>query len=250
MSRYRRIDTRFWNDEKVARLTPLGKLAFLFILTHPNMTAVGAMRGTLAGLAEELKIGVKPFREPFQERFLAHDPDTHFIWARNFLKYNEPHNPNQVKSLLESVDLIPECRLKTQLLQELKRLLERLGKPFLEPFTKRFGAGALIQDQDQDHDQDPLSPSSLSSTLPGTVPRTRPKPGQGKTAFPPDLTVTDEEKASWLKFGINASIEFARFRDHALANDRRCKDWDAAKRNWFRKAVDLKEATHVSPLRK
>lgn len=74
---------------------------------------------------------------------------------------------------------------------------------------------------------------------------------RGKVTFPDDLTVTEDEKAQWLKFGINAAVEFASFKDHALTNDRRCADWEAAKRNWFRKAVRMKEErAHVSTMQR
>jgi hypothetical protein len=86
------------------------------------------------------------------------------------------------------------------------------------------------------------APSStlLSSTL------SSPKGKEsGKTPFPEGLSLAemkpeDPKGEGWAKFGINPFIEFARFRDHALANDRRCKDWKAAWRNWARKAIELK----------
>jgi len=62
----------------------------------------------------------------------------------------------------------------------------------------------------------------------------------GKTAFPQEWKLTHEEVARWAQHGINPHIEFATFKDHALANDRRCKDWPAAYRNWCRKAITLK----------
>ncbi len=65
--------------------------------------------------------------------------------------------------------------------------------------------------------------------------------GVGKVAFPPDWKPDPEEMQQWKQHGINPFVEFATFRDHALANDRRCKDWKAAFRNWCRKAISLKE---------
>ena len=44
VARYRKIDPRVWNDEKFVSFSDDGKLAFLFVLTHPSMTAIGAMR--------------------------------------------------------------------------------------------------------------------------------------------------------------------------------------------------------------
>lgn len=69
---------------------------------------------------------------------------------------------------------------------------------------------------------------------------------RGKTTFPDDWKLTDEEKDGWLRHGLNASVEFASFRDHALSNDRRCADWPAAFRNWCRKSLAFKDQKRVS----
>lgn len=45
------------------------------------------------------------------------------------------------------------------------------------------------------------------------------------------------------KAGVDLSREVDRFRDHAAATGRIAKDWDAAFRNWLRKAEELRVAT-------
>jgi hypothetical protein len=64
----------------------------------------------------------------------------------------------------------------------------------------------------------------------------------GKTGLPDPWALTDDIVVSWQKHGINPHIEFAAFKDHARTTDRRCKDWNAALRNWYRKAITIKEA--------
>ena len=54
MARYRKIETRIWNDQKFNELSDDGKLLLLMLLTHPHLTSIGAMRATLPGLASEL----------------------------------------------------------------------------------------------------------------------------------------------------------------------------------------------------
>lgn len=70
MAKYRKVDPRIWNDGKFMDLSDSGKLALFFVLTHPNMTAVGAMRHTIPGLAAELgwtsEAFAKAFRKPFR----------------------------------------------------------------------------------------------------------------------------------------------------------------------------------------
>jgi len=71
---------------------------------------------------------------------------------------------------------------------------------------------------------------------------TSPGRAVGKTCFPQEWKPEEEEMTQWKSHGIlNPWVEFATFRDHALTNDRRCKDWPAAWRNWCRKAIRIKE---------
>jgi hypothetical protein len=65
MARYRKIDPRIWNDARFWVLSDAAKLIFLLLLTHPHMTALGAMRATLAGLAAELGWLERRFRCAF-----------------------------------------------------------------------------------------------------------------------------------------------------------------------------------------
>src|SRR4030095_519357 len=65
MARYRKIDPRIWNDEKFRELTDDGRLVFLFILTHPHLTNLGAMRANIPGLAYEIGWDVERLSKAF-----------------------------------------------------------------------------------------------------------------------------------------------------------------------------------------
>ena len=139
MAKYRKVETRIWNDEKFNKLSALGKLAFLFILTHPYMTPLGAMRGTVEGLCSELDgVPIEAFREAFEQPFIKYSPKDCFILLPNFLKYNCPESPNVVKSWIGSWENLPECELKVELLLYLKGYVEGLGKDSPEAFKKAF----------------------------------------------------------------------------------------------------------------
>jgi hypothetical protein len=151
MARYRKIDPRIWNDAKVLRLSPFAKLAFIYILTHPNMTSLGAMRGTPEGLSAELSQGDKGLAEAFAEGFteaiaeglLEVNAKACYIAAPNFLRYNQPESPNVVKAWNGALDLIPECDAKVLLVERvteyLKPLPEAWRKPWVKPSTKASG---------------------------------------------------------------------------------------------------------------
>src|SRR5262249_6162793 len=153
---YRKVDPRIWNDEKFRLLSDQGKLAFFFLLTHPHMTALGAMRASIAGLAAELGWQPKAFREAFGEAFakgmVKHDEKASFVWLPNFLHYNGPESPNVVKSWAASLDLLPECALKSELLFRVKVFAEALPEAFNEALPKAFAKNMRNQEQEQEHE--------------------------------------------------------------------------------------------------
>lgn len=159
MGRYRKIDSRIWNDAKFCALSDSGKLTFLFLLTHPHMTSLGAMRGTMRGLAAEIGWTEKAFREAFAEAFAKgmaeHDEGACFIALPNFLRYNGPESPNVVKSWSDSLDLIPECRLKAALLQRVKGFTEGLSEAFRQALPEAFRKGMPNPEQEQEPEQEP-----------------------------------------------------------------------------------------------
>lgn len=154
MARYRKIDPRIWNDKKFRSMTDAGKLVFLFVLTHPHMTSIGAMRATLGGLADELGWELKAFREAFGEAFekgmVKHDPKASFLALPNFLKYNAPESPNVVKAWVSASDLLPECDLKEEVIQWVKDFVEGLPEAFAKALPKDFAKGMPNQEQEQE----------------------------------------------------------------------------------------------------
>lgn len=160
MSHYRKIDVRIWNDAKFNSLSSDGKLAFFMLLTHPMMTALGAMRGTPSGLAEEIGMEPEPFREGFREllskRLAEHDQEGRLIALPNFLKYNPPANPNAVRSWLKSLELLPECALLDQVIQRARTAAKGFKEPLPEPFAEPENREQRTESRDsqQGHNQE------------------------------------------------------------------------------------------------
>lgn len=138
MSHFRKIDVRIWNDAKFRTLSVEGKLGFIQLLTHPNMTALGAMRATPDGLAAELETGRKDFREAFAEAFrdviakgmADYDDDARLIALPNFIKYNPPTSPNVIKAWVNALEYLPECALKAVVVQRAVAFAEGMSKGF------------------------------------------------------------------------------------------------------------------------
>ena len=148
MARYRKIDPRIWNDEKISSLSDCAQLAFLYVLTHPLMTSLGALRGTPEGLAGE-KYGWEESREGFRKAFLEACLELSekgvikidkkgVIFAPNFLKYNRPESPNVIKAWKGSLDLLPECSLMSEVLTQAKSCIDAMSEGYREAFQEAF----------------------------------------------------------------------------------------------------------------
>lgn len=123
VSRYRKIDVRIWNDEKFSDLDPIGKLAFLALLTHPIMTPMGAgvfpsqFLDSILGNEQSVcwrcleECGDREhFAERYAERFAELSlivRDKHLVIVLNYLLYNAPQNPNQLASWITSCEELP-----------------------------------------------------------------------------------------------------------------------------------------------
>lgn len=132
MARYRKIDTRIWNDRKFRELDDKSKLAFFLVLTHPDTNQLGMLRSRSVALAMEL--GWQPdamsdaIQTLCQMGMLMVDEKAGFIFIPNFLKYNPPNGPNAVKGWAGLIDLMPECNLLTCALSHLKPAISGLSE--------------------------------------------------------------------------------------------------------------------------
>jgi len=144
MAHYRKIDIRIWLDKKFNALSTDSQFVFLYLLTHPQLTALGAMRSTIPGLSAELDWPLERFEQAFealqQQDMVAVDCQVSFVWLINFLKYNPPESPNVVKSWEVCLSYLPECDLKNNLIQKTCAFLELLPDSFQAALPSCFKA--------------------------------------------------------------------------------------------------------------
>ena len=140
--RYRRVSTCIWNDRRFRELSIGGKLLFLYFLTTQFLTSLGAMRGSLEGVAAELGLALPKlgayFREIEDRHMVQYDKAAGFVVLPNFLKHNPPENPNVVKSWGGQLDLLPESPLKNELVERVRVLIDSLPPPFAEALPESF----------------------------------------------------------------------------------------------------------------
>lgn len=238
MSRYRKVDPRIWNDEKFRTLSDNGKLVFLFLLTHPGMTALGAMRATPEGLAAELKWTPKAFGEAFGEALskgmAKHDQEACFVWLPRFLKYNEPESPNVVRAWAAASDLLPECSMKTKAIQCAKGFAEAKGQGFGKAFGEAFAHPSPNQEQEQEQEEDQeLFPPTPQGGKPVEKPKSEPK-RRPKLPMPDDFAVPAQwQAAAEAKFpDVDWATEAVRFVSHHRSKASVSADWRQSWTTW------------------
>jgi hypothetical protein len=210
MGWYRKIDPRIWNDSDFRELGDYAKLAFVFVLTHPNMTCLGAMRATMPGMAAELGWETRKFSAAFGE-FAARgmvevDDPSAYVGVPNFIKYNRPENPNVVTSWAKALDLVPECPLRTRQLARIRNFIQqKMSQPFRRAFDAAFSkladelavAADPVQDVKAAVDglfQAGPPPEASQSAELASEPKTQPK-AEPSTALPSALDTPAFRKA-------------------------------------------------------
>jgi len=148
--RYRKVAVEFWNDRKIRTFDDAGKLAFLAVLTNPAMTSVGAMRGTLAGVAAELGWPLRKLERALAPaidgKMIVVDAAAYFITMPNRLKHNRPENPNVYKGWAAAIMGLPECPERLALIGRCREHLRGCEKGFAEAFEKGL-ANRLVNGQ-------------------------------------------------------------------------------------------------------
>jgi len=175
MARYRKIDVMMWSDEKFLDLSDKAMLVFIFILTCPLQTSLGAMRASVEGLAQEFlnfpgisrsRWSLKAFRSAFREisdkEIVFADANAAVIWLPNFLKHNRPTNINVVKSWVTVLETLPECETKTRIVEHMLLVTKQLGEDYLDAFKKgmqdTFGNKYLNRHPNKPESNTPLVP--------------------------------------------------------------------------------------------
>src|SRR5262245_10244740 len=114
MKKYRKIDPRFWKDEKVITLTTEEKAIALYLITGQS-NRVGCYVFSPALATEDLGMTRETFGEPFANvlRVLKweYDWERRVLYLPTWWRYNQPENANNVVGNLKDLDDLPNSPL-------------------------------------------------------------------------------------------------------------------------------------------
>jgi hypothetical protein len=177
-AKYRRIDPRFWRDEKVQKLRPLEKLIAMYCFTGPETNRVGIYPLSVALGAELTGLNKPEFVKSFVSVNKAlswqWDLSSRVIYLPTWWKYNQPENRSHLIGCLTDTHDVPSCGLmhmfflnSSYLPLEMKDLLElhrtnyltRVGTPVPPPVAHQ--ELEQKQEQEQKKKDTELDPSIL-----------------------------------------------------------------------------------------
>lgn len=143
MAHYRKIDVAIWNDDKFSKLSINGKVSFLFLLTHPNMTGVGAMRATVQGLSAELGVSTKSFDDVFASGLAVCSHEENAVFVPNFVNYQGAESLNSVKGWAKQFEYVPHGEIKGMAIQAVYGYALAKGEAFVkaleDAYLKAYG---------------------------------------------------------------------------------------------------------------
>ena len=123
-SRYVKLATKFWTDEKIINLPHKVKLVNLYVLTSPHSNMAGYYRLPKAYIQADLQISKeeleKAFTKLLQEGLIKYCDKSSIILIPNYYKYNPIQNKNQAKGALKRTRELP----KNSLVKDYKKSIQ------------------------------------------------------------------------------------------------------------------------------
>lgn len=145
---YSKIESRFWQDEKIRTLSTEAKLIFLYLLSCPHRNMLGLFYLPIAYVSHDLGMPFETLSKGFQELLdkglISLDNDNHMVFIRHFLRYNPLENKNQVKGAINKLKELPNTPLLAELYEFVKTELKPQKAHYnllLAELEKRLGKG-------------------------------------------------------------------------------------------------------------
>ena len=113
----RRVRCGLWLEARFLALSEAEQLTALFIATGPHTNGLGLFRLSLAGAAEDRRVGLDTFKRRFDAVRGAmgwhYDASARVVSIPEWLSKKRPTNPNVVKSWRAAFNEVPDCRVKS-----------------------------------------------------------------------------------------------------------------------------------------
>jgi len=267
-----RINIAIWQDDDWRDLPTPAQHLYFTLWTHPLLNYAGIVDwrpGRLAGMANGWTVDeVEAAGDCLRARlFIVVDDDTEECLIRSFVRFDGlMKQPRMAVSFANAFAGTTSRTLRGVIVHEAHKLREiepDLGgwaKPQVQELLTKRSIDPRTLDLPADPFRDGFTPGFTHSVTPGlgetrpdvkgsvSVPPTpaptpapiTPAPSRSRRKpehpIPADWSPNGNHREQARAQGVDVEREASAFRDHALANDRRLRDWDAGFRMWLTKA--------------
>lgn len=158
-AKYRKIDPRFWGDEKVKQLVPAEKLVALYLITaQSNRCGIFMYSHGMAREHTRIKEDsyAKAFTSVCEKLEFSYDVDTSVLYIPTWWKYNPPENPKHLQGCLQDIHDLPSTRLLEEFWSNQKHLESWAIDHFeacRDSYADTSGKGHRYQKQKQKQEQ-------------------------------------------------------------------------------------------------
>jgi hypothetical protein len=168
MSRYRKVDSRIWVDEKFRDLTRDGREFFIYLLTSPHSTAWGAYvldnLYIIADLRTTQKRVNESWREVLKSKMCLRDEKTRVVCLPNWFKYNLPSNEKTAMACIRGILDLPRSKAVIDFADSsewVRQKLANLNLTISEPDPKRV---VMSTEQEQEQRTGARKPPKLTDS--------------------------------------------------------------------------------------
>lgn len=186
MSRYRKVLSRIWIDDKFPHLSLEGRVLFLYHLTSERSTPFLLYVEGAGAIADALRLPQARLRQAMKEvadRGMAWyaDDGSNLLFLPNALKIREnaPESPNAVKTWLALMADLPRTPFYHRCIGHWRAIAEGIPYALTRAFLKPCLSATPIQEQEQEQEQEREKEA--------------PPPAEGKRRFGRHVLLTDAE---------------------------------------------------------
>jgi len=211
MADYRQVQCSFWTDKFILKLTPEEKYFYLYLLTNPKTSQCGAYEIAMSVMVFETGYNhetVSKLLSKFREYSkVIYDPETEEVYLVNWLSHN----------WIDSEKVIP------RVLKDANKIKSNTLRIALDDVLKPYGYGidtVAVERKNRKEEKE-----------------------RKNRSLPPDFTIPDDLKTWATSKGLTEKEienETDKFKDHHKSKGNTFKDWDAAWKNWIRKAIEYR----------
>lgn len=258
------VYTDIWADQDWRELSAGQQQLYMLMLTHGTLNYAGVMdwhAGRLAAMSEgRTASDVEADGAVLeQRRFILVDNDTGEGLVRSFLKHDGVlKQPKIVVSMTNAFASVASKKIRQVIAFEVQKLfrqqpdlrawgvkqvqtiLEFEGCPIdaVTPGLTHSVTPGVTPNADQAQGLPTTTATTTSTSLSNESDRgarsSRRKP---ESTLPDGWQPNDNARAFAIENGLDLEHEVAQFTNHAIANDRRLRDWDAGFRTWLGKSA-------------